>query len=407
MATVNIIFRTDKFNKNSKAPIHFRIIINRKTKYIPTGYSVGEDEWDESNKKIKSNGLNKDHKETIARMNSQISKRYSEIQNDMIELKAKQKYVSLEMINEKIIGKTPKDFLSFADSVVERYRIDNKPGTYSRTASVIRKLKEYKSELKFEEITPLFLKEYEYYLKSKPKPNKINTIHANIKFIRTIFNKAYEIDLIDYSLNPFLRFKLKTEKTKKECLTEEELEKFVNVETLQGTILDLVKDMFIFSSNTGGIRISDMLQLQWRCFDGKNLNFTIKKTQCQISIRVPNRGLTILSKYQKLSEDKNDFIFGMLPKDILLQSAELIDNAISSSTAKINKQLKLIASDAKITKNISFHVARHTFATRALKKGIALEKVSKLLGHANIKETMVYLTITNSELDDAMELFNK
>ena len=72
----------------------------------------------------------------------------------------------------------------------------------------------------------------------------------------------------------------------------------------------------------------------------------------------------------------------------------------------INKNLKSIATKAKISKKITFHVARHTFATIALKKGIRIEYVSKLLGHANLKETQIYAKIINEELDKAMDVFN-
>ena len=80
---------------------------------------------------------------------------------------------------------------------------------------------------------------------------------------------------------------------------------------------------------------------------------------------------------------------------------------ISRKTALINKVLKEVAEKSEISKLLSFHVSRHTFATLALKKGIPMEYVSKLLGHADLKETQVYAKIINEELDKAMGVFNK
>ena len=57
-------------------------------------------------------------------------------------------------------------------------------------------------------------------------------------------------------------------------------------------------------------------------------------------------------------------------------------------------------------KNLSFHISRHTWATRALRKGVSIDKVSKLMGHAQIKETQVYAKIVNEELDKAMDVFD-
>jgi site-specific recombinase XerD len=199
---------------------------------------------------------------------------------------------------------------------------------------------------------------------------------------------------------------MKTEKTQREYLTEEELEAFNNVETDLGTRMDLHKDMFVFSAYAAGLRVSDMLQLQWKNFDGTSINFTIKKTGNQLSIKIPNKGLAILEKYKLANSKSNDYIFNMLPPNTFLLSAKEIDDAISSANAYINKNIKLIAKKADIEKNISFHIARHTWATRALRKGISIDKVSKLMGHAAIKETQVYAKIINSELDKAMDAFN-
>ncbi len=83
-----------------------------------------------------------------------------------------------------------------------------------------------------------------------------------------------------------------------------------------------------------------------------------------------------------------------------------MDTAISRATAYINKNLKFLATKAEIDKHISFHTSRHTWATRALGKGISIDKVSKIMGHAAIKETQVYAKIVSSELDKAMDVFN-
>ncbi len=405
MSSVSIVYRKDKVNKNGESPIHYRIIKNRKISYISTGYMVIESDWDEKNKKIKSTAKGKDHKETVARKNSAISKRFSEIQDEVIKLESTRKNVSVKVIRTTLEGKTPVDFLKFADEIVDGYEIDNKAGTYSRTKSIITKLREYEPNLLFTDITPKFIADYEKYLKVK-KENSINTIHGNLKFIRLVFNKAFEQDLIDYDINPFLRYKMKTEKTQREYLTEDELAAFEKVKTDLGTRMDSHKDMFVFASCVGGLRVSDMLQLQWKHFDGTNINFTIKKTKSQLSVKVPNKGLDILSKYKSIDSISNDFIFDMLPTDIYTKTAKDLDDAISSSTAFINKNLKLIAKVAKIEKKISFHISRHTWATRALRKGVSIDKVSKLMGHSAIKETQIYAKIINSELDNAMDVFN-
>ena len=131
------------------------------------------------------------------------------------------------------------------------------------------------------------------------------------------------------------------------------------------------------------------------------------KTGGQLSIKLPNKSLEIINKYKPTEANNNAFIFPQLPEEIELTNAREVDTEISRATAYINKNLKIIAKKLEIEKNISFHISRHTFATRALRKGISIDKVSKILGHAALRETQIYAKIVSSELDKAMDIFNE
>jgi integrase/recombinase XerD len=148
------------------------------------------------------------------------------------------------------------------------------------------------------------------------------------------------------------------------------------------------------------------LQLQLIHFDDTHINFIIRKTGSQLSIKLPNIAIEIIEKYKPQKVDETTYIFPMLTDKTYLKDAIGQDSAISSATAVINKHLKVLAKLAKIEKNLSFHISRHTWATRALRKGISIDKVSKLMGHSAIKETQIYAKIVNSELDKAMDVFN-
>ena len=82
------------------------------------------------------------------------------------------------------------------------------------------------------------------------------------------------------------------------------------------------------------------------------------------------------------------------------------DIAISRSTANYNRDLKIIASPGRYTKNISSHTARHRFATKALRLGMSLDKVQFVLSHQNPAITKVYAKLINEEVDKAMLCFN-
>ncbi len=402
MATVSIVFRRDKINKKNEAPIHFRIIKDRKISYISSGIMLPVENWDEKNIRIKSKHTNS------ARLNSFLANKFSELQDEVFEHETINKSLTSRGLRDKIYGKKPFDFLPFADEVCEEYKKQEMFGTYDKSKSIIAKVREFVGtrNICFQDITPDFLEKYEAWCK-KEKKNKVNTIHKDMKFIRKIFNDAYRKDIIDHSVIPFNKYKLKTEKTSRVFLSEDELLAIQNVETTPGTRLEMHKDMFVFAAYTGGLRVSDMLQIKWKHFDGVNINFTIMKTGTQLSIKVPNVALAFIEKYKPQKKNPNAFIFPMLSEELDLNDSKAVDRAISGATAYINKNLKLLTKKAKIEKHISFHTSRHTWATRALRKGISIDKVSKLMGHSAIRETQIYAKIVSSELDKAMDVFNE
>ncbi len=401
MATVSIIYRKDKLNKKGEAPIHLRIIKDRKINYISTGIMVTEDHWDEKNNRIRGK-----HKNS-ARLNSFISNKFTELQDQVFEHDTISKSLTGRQLRDKIYGKKATDFFTFSDDAVERYLRSGKIGTYDKNCSIIKKLKVYAKErpLAFQEITPEFLINYEKYLKEHHH-NSTNTVYKDFKFIRRLFNDAYSQDLIEHQIIPFNKYKMKTEKTHRSYLTEDELILIEDLKLTPGTRIELHRDMFVFAAYVGGLRVSDVLQLQWKHFDGKHINFTIMKTGTQLSIKVPNKSLEILNKYKPAIAAHNSFVFPMFPAEINLDNARELDTEISRATSYINKNLRIIATKLELNKKVSFHVSRHTFATRALRKGISIDKVSKIMGHAAIRETQIYAKIVSSELDKAMDVFN-
>jgi integrase len=222
-----------------------------------------------------------------------------------------------------------------------------------------------------------------------------------------LFNKAVIEDVIQPQSNPFLKYKLKRDNVEKTFLTEEELKSFEKVETKVGSKMRMHQDMFIFACYAGGVRISDLLKLKWENFDGESIQFFIQKTRNHLSIKLPNSALEIINKFKPSNDEKAaGYIFPILKSEDDLSNPDILLQKISSATAHANKNLKLIAKSADIEKNISFHTSRHTWATRALSKGMAVTHVSKLMGHSNLQVTMGYAKIVSKELDDAMEVFN-
>ena len=401
MSSISIVYRKDKINKKGLAPVHFRIIKDRKICYISSSILLPEESWDFNKNKIKNKHTNS------ARLNSFLANKFAELQDKVFEHETVSKSTTTRQLKENIFGKKPEDFFSFADEIVNAYKEDGKISTYITHSSTIKALKEYTkgSNIMFQDITIEFLGKYEKHLQNVIGL-KTNTIHKHLKFLRKIFNDALRLEKIEYQHNPFTKYKLKLAKTSRSFLSEEELQAVENVATVPGEKMDLHKWMFIFASYTGGLRISDVLKLQWKNFDGSHLHIAIHKTKTQHSIKLPNKAIEIINKYYSKASKPTDFIFPMLSNGIDLNDPQIAYNQISSATAYINKTLKFIAKKAEVDKPLSFHISRHTWATRALKKGISIDKVSKLMGHSQLRETQIYAKIVNEELDKAMDVFN-
>lgn len=408
MSSIKIVLRKDKMNKNGTHPIHFRIISNRKIKYIASTISVKMEQWNEEEGKVIKI-------QNAARINAYLTTKFGDLQNKVLDVETTQLSVTQKELKEKIYGKKPVNFFSFTKQLSKEYESDNKLAQYEKYNTLYEKLLKFNesTELNFQDITPAFLHKYEQYLKTKLS-NKINTIKNDMKFIRSVFNKALVQDLIDVNLNPFIKYKIKSEKTQRLYLTEDELQKLENVQLPELSKLKLHRDIFMFQCYGGGLRISDVLTLQWKQFDGTHIHVFTQKTKEMISIKLPSKALEIIKKYESIKNDfiKNNpkeiypFIFPMYSNTLDLNNVVALDLAKSRATVLVNNDLKTIGKRAEIEKNISTHIGRHTFATLALKKGIRLEYLSKIMTHESIKTTQIYAKIINSELDKAMEAMN-
>jgi integrase len=402
MASIKIILREDKTNEKGESPLYLRITHNRKSSFVSLKIYVLPNQWNKAESKVRKNYPNS------VRMNAHLANELAKAHESNLQLQSTRAIsYTAHGIVEKMKGPVNCDFFQYAENHLAMLLAQKRIGSYKRTKSVLAKFKQFNksASLDFNDIDVSMLNRFEYYLLTEFK-NATNTVHANFRVIKALINQAIREDLITADKNPFLKFKLKLEKTNKAYLIEEEIKRLEELDLKARPRLQLHRDMFIFSSYAGGIRISDLLMLRKSNFDGNRISFRIQKTKSPHSFKLPDKALEILETYNKPSGDPNDFLFPSLKIANDCNDKTEIFNAISSTTARINMNLKIIAKMAEIDKKVSFHVSRHSFATRALTKGISLDKVSKIMGHQNIKETQGYAKIISEELDKAMNTFN-
>ena len=181
------------------------------------------------------------------------------------------------------------------------------------------------------------------------------------------------------------------EKRQREFLTEEELQNIVNLDVTSER-LEIVKDLFLFSCYTG-IPYGDIIQLSHKNLvigiDG-NKWITAKRNKNGIPYELPllDVPLSLLNKY--FGHARTKATGTLLPK---------------ISNQKLNSYLKEIADLCKIKKNLTFHMARHTFATTVtLSNGVPIETVSKMLGHTKLATTQIYARVIEKKVSNDMQL---
>jgi integrase/recombinase XerD len=397
MGTLTIKLRDDKINSKNEAPIHIRIVQNRRSSYVSTGLKVPIKFWDNINKRVKPGYPN------AARMNNLITKHFSEAQDKMLEEQVTNRYVSVRGISKSIKGTDCPTFFQLGEMITNRSKTDGKIGTYDLRMAILKKFRGFLNgeDIQLTDITTKLLQQYDNHLQVKIK-NKANTRNRDFRFLKLVFKEAYRLDFFVGQPNPFDKYTIKTVGTTKEFLTEEEIQLIENLDLSADPQLNIYRKLFLFGCYGYGIRISDLLFLKTTQVADDRIKIKTKKTGNQLDVRLPQNALKIINWFKE-NNTGNTYIFNLVPNDLDINNPLAVDLVISRETAKYNKALKRIAKKANITKPLSSHISRHSFATRALRKGIDLYQVSALLTHASVKQTQVYAKIVSEELDKAAE----
>lgn len=230
---------------------------------------------------------------------------------------------------------------------------------------------------------------------------------ALAKLVRDIY-KNYDLD---ETSNPFRKIKFKREQTDRVYLEVEEVQKILKLRFKRHSPLYDAREIFLFECFTG-IRISDILTLKWKNVTDEEITICMRKTDKPLSIPQQKVVKSILNSRRLILENNGEhlfrekYVFNILKVDIEKVSAEAALNAISSATAVINKRLKRIAEKAGIMKNLSTHVARHSFATMLLTNDIGLSVIRDLLGHGDVRVTQTYAKVISKKKEEAISVLN-
>ncbi len=377
-----------KMKKDGHIAILYRIHLGSKRMDMgTTGVSISAELWDSKVGKAKGKS-----REAVS-----INKQISDIESDLRHIFRKLEFsdtLSLERIKNIYLGDEKVDtcFLEYFDKYIEM-RSEEVGHTLSaaslqkykvtrRRFSEYLKEKYKKDDILITQICFKYIANFEHYLKTNVNM-KNDTCMRMLRTLNTVIIRARREGLL--KRDPFLGIHIHFDPPKHRFLTEHDIVVMLQKKFISGR-LERVRDLFIFACLTG-LSHADMKLLRKENiaeFEGmKWLVIPRKKTGILSSIPLLDIPLQLLAKYDgKLSDGR------ILP---------------TLSNQRQNEYLKEIAVVCNINRRLTCHVARHTFATLAISKGVSLESASKMLGHANIRTTRIYAAITDEKVRREME----
>ena len=399
-SSFSIIFypRGNDIDKCGNAPIYARITVNGKRSEFSIKRKVLLEKWNSDAGKIK--GTSSEARELNRYINAIQNKIYR-IQENLTE---NGDLITAKRIKNSYLGKDKSHkmlleiFQEHNDKVDNLIGKDFAAGTAERYKTARKHVKDYifmeynVKDIPVSDVDHKFITGMEYYLKTT-RNCAHNTAIKYITNFKKIIRIAYANDWI--TKDPFTNWKPRLKIVDREFLTVGEIQTMVEKE-LHTERLDQVKDIFIFCCFTG-LAYSDVKKLSANNVvigidGGKWIKINRSKTDTRSNIPILPTAEAILAKYTENSENqKNHLLLPVL------------------SNQKMNAYLKEIANLCKINKNLTFHLARHTFATTVtLSNGVPIESVSKMLGHKSLKTTQHYAKILDRKVsDDMLALRNK
>ena len=398
--TFNLLFyvKKSKILTNGTAPIYLRITIDGKQTEIAAKRYILPDKWNSIVQKVI--GTNEETKALNAYLKT-LEQEVYDAQHQMLKDK---KLITVETLKAKLTGQDKRELMLvpiFQDHNQKMKALlgnEFSPNTLKRYVTTLKhtinflKWKYNISDIEIKAIDNAFINEFEFYLRSKCNIQN----NSAVKYVRNSFGKIIRTCVINGWLNkdPFLNYTSKVREVNRVFLTEDELKRLAAKE-FKNERLNQVRDIFVFSCYTG-LAYIDVANLTPQNIsvgmDGEKWIYTFRqKTDTRTNIPLLPPAMAIIEKYEEhtLCKVKNK----LLP--IL-------------SNQKMNAYLKEIATLCTINKELTFHIARHTFATTVtLSNGIPIETVSKMLGHSSIKQTQHYAKILDRKVSDDMKVLRE
>lgn len=372
--SVKPILRTDKKKTNGKCPIYYLVIIDGKSLKLSADADELEENW------IKAEGRIKGSKTSVK--NSVLKRGVSDIEDFIWTLKASDSDLDLETVKSHFTKKG-KGTTAFYELLDECYRLkfrEIEPSTQKHYNLVRRRLSEFKSRIKFDDINLRFVERFEAYLISQGVGE--SGLWTHHKILKVIIR--YAIKKKKIAFNPYEDFKVKKGEPKWGALNEAQVIAISYLEFengVDGRGLDLSRDLFLFACYTG-LRYQDVMRITNKnIINDSYINIKTKKTGSVTNIPLLEETKHLIAKYSCPNR------------------TTLFPN---KRNQPLNRDLKKIGALAKIELPLTFHLSRHSFASMMAYRKMNPLILSHVLGHSNTNMTLRYVNVDIEEVKEQM-----
>jgi integrase/recombinase XerD len=380
--SLRIVIRPDKAGADGLIPIWFSVRVGPTTTRLPTGKKVDIASWDIKGKCIKT------HTKQNHLLAAYLTKQINDWNTYMLQLETMGKPITITIATAFFNGNAKMTFFKFFEEQIALWEIEKAYNTLKSFKSTLNILKKFNDKLAFGDlISYSTIQQFDLWL-SKTRGNSVGgrfTVHKNLKcIIRTAIKKGF----MTSEQNPYRFFKIKAAIGKREFLTIREVTKLMRLEIPEKNgFHNRVRDLFLFSCFTG-LRFSDVMNLRWSNvnLEKKSLTIEMKKTKKVITIPMVPQAIEIVNRYGKHT--------------IKVGSAKVLPQMTNQV---VNRELKELMKLLNIEKDISFHSARHSFASNLIEAKTNILYVKDLLGHSSLAETQIYAKSLMSDLHSSMD----
>lgn len=364
--------------KNGRFPIMCRISINRQSCAFSTNLSVETKLWDDKRKRLRGRS------DEAQRMNKLLDEIYFLLYDNYLKLLRLHNEITPQAIRRAYLGESnaSENLITYFEqhnlAFEQMVGTTRRPSTLYKYRYVCNHLRQFLhstlniADIPLQKVNRDLICMFHRYLVCDVGCNT-NTTRTYLTALKHILMLAVSQGLIPQ--NPFVGYELRSEPSRRAFLTKEELRSMINLQT-NSDMEAVVLDAFLFSCFTGlaytdiaCLTMNDVITVDKRWF----ITTRRIKTHTPVDVPLLHLPIQIIKKYYN---EGHDVIF-VLP-----------------TNCWCNKLLKVLAERANIDKHVTFHTARHTFATTiTLAYGVPIEAVSRMLGHTDIKTTQIYAKV--------------